>query len=226
VGKRTNAIPIIKSSFQSPADEFDPNKGIRPVVFDILAPDLETSILPDDLKMVLHVNPQSRALNYSKEIQRIQTRGGFVEQHWGEAARSIDFQMATGGFVRLFSGLSNITGGPGAYDAGGTRRETIAYDKFLDVLALFSNNGSVYDITGQIVFQGIIKVTFDGGIYLGWFNNLNITEDATKPFMFTFTANFIVSQEVQRFRYGMFPTTGATRQDAVSAIYDLFGGTR
>ena len=106
--------------------------------------------------------------------------------------------MATGGFKRLYTGLSNVTGG--GEDLGGTRRETIAYDKYLDVLALFHNNGAVYDSTGQIAFQGIIKVSFDGGIYYGWFNNFTVNEDAEQPYMFQLSAQFTVSHEIMRLR--------------------------
>lgn len=195
--------PIFQSAFSSFEDEFD-GTGRRPVVFDILGPDLATSLLPEDVRMVLHVNPSSMNLTYAKQIERIQTKGGFVEQHWGEAARSISFNMATGGFKRLYSGLSNVTGG--GYDTRGTRRETIAYDKFLDLLALFHNNGSIYDDSGQIAFQGIIKVTFDGGIYLGWFQSFQVTEAAEKPFQFDLTAEFTVGHEVMRLRTSLSQT--------------------
>jgi hypothetical protein len=154
--------PVFASAFHSPDDEYG-GRGIRPVVFDILGPDQETSILPPGLRMVLHVNPSSMGFTYGKQIERTQTKGGFVEMHWGEAARTISFNMATGGFKRLYGGLSNVTGG--GIDVGGTRRETIAYDKYLDILALFRNNGSVYDTSGQVALQGKIKVTFDGGVY-------------------------------------------------------------
>jgi hypothetical protein len=199
-GPHRNVIPVFQSAFKSPDDETDTNKGIRPVVFDILAPDQETSILPEGMRMVLHTNPQSMGINYANLVERIQTRGGYVEQHWGRGISSIDFNMVTGGFMRLYSGLSNITGGPGARDTLGTRRETIAYDKYLDMLALFHNNGSVYDNTGKIVFQGIVKITFDGGIYYGWFSNFNVTETADQPYMFSLTTSFTVDHEVQRFR--------------------------
>jgi hypothetical protein len=195
--------PIFKSAFVSADDEFL-GLGVRPVVFDILGPDLVTSILPKDVRLVLHVNPSSMALNYAKQIERIQTKGGYVEQHWGEAARTITFQMATGGFKRLYSGLSNITGG--GYDTGGTRRETIAYDKYLDMLALFHNNGSIYDTSGQIAFQGIIKITFDGGTFLGWFSSFSVTEAAEKPYQFDLSAEFTVAHEVMRVRTNMNPT--------------------
>lgn len=194
----TNISPIFRSAFQSPADETDPSKGIRPMVFDILAPDRETSILPEGLKLVMHVNPTSMSLSYSKVIERIQTKGGYVEQHWGDAPTTISLNMVTGGFMRLYSGLSNITGG--GLDMGGNRRETIAYDKFLDMLALFKNNGAVYDTTGKIVFQGVIKMTFDGGVYLGWFSAFNVTESVEKPYQFDFTSEFTVAKEIVRLR--------------------------
>jgi len=193
-----SGIPVFTSAFQSPDDEYG-GTGKRPVVFDIIGPDWETSILPDYLKMVLHVNPSSMSIAYQNVIERIQTRGGFVEQHWGEGVRSIDFNMSTGGFMRLYTGLSNITGGPGAIDTGGTRRETLAYDKYLDLLALFHNNGSIYDVTGKIVFQGIVKISFDGGIYFGWFSDFSKAENVDKPYQFALTAKFTIDHEVQRF---------------------------
>jgi hypothetical protein len=148
--------------------------------------------------MVLHVNPTAMSFTYSKVIERIQTKGGYVEQHWGDAPTTISLTMVTGGFMRLYSGLTNITGG--GRDMGGTRRESIAYDKYLDMLALFKNNGAVYDTTGKIVFHGQIKMTFDGGVYLGWFGSFNVTENAEKPYMFDLTADFTVEREILRVR--------------------------
>ena len=199
VGER-NTVAVFRSAFQSADDEWDTNLAKRPVIFDILAPDHETSILPEGYRMVLHVNPKTMSINSAKTIERIQTKGGFVEQHWGEGARTIDFNMATGGFMRLYSGMSNITGGTGALDVGGTRRETIAYDKYLDFLALFHSNGGMYDTSGKLVFQGIIQVTFDGGIFLGYFSNFSITEAAAAPYSFEITTQFLIAKEIQRFR--------------------------
>ena len=189
---------IFRSAFQAPSDEYDPNLGIRPIVFDILGPDRETSVLPEGIKMVLHVNPNQVTFTYSKIIERIQTKGGYVEQHWGDGPPTISLAAVTGGFKRVFSGLSNVTGG--GYDTGGTRRETIAYDKLLDLLALFHNNGSIYDQRGEIAFQGAIQMTFDGGIYTGWFTSFTVNEASERPFMFEISAEFIVEREVLRIR--------------------------
>ena len=186
---------IFRSAFRTPEDAAN-GRGKRPVIFDILGPDRQTSILPEGLKLVLHVNPTSMKISYTKKIERIQTRGGWVEQHWGDETQNITFEMVSGGFMRLYTGLSNITNP--AY--GGTRRETIAYDKYLDLLALFMNNGSVFDETGRIVFQGAIKCTFDEGVYIGWFDSFSVQESAEKPYQFSISASMSIDLELVRFR--------------------------
>ena len=198
---------IVKSAFQSVLDEFD-GSGRRPVVFDIIGPDRQTSLLPPDLKMVLHVNPSTMGFSYQKTISRQQTLAGFVEYHWGTNPTEISFNIATGGFVRLYSGLSNITGptpsnnrlppNMQAVDVGGTRRDSIAYDKYLDLLALFHNNGAIYDARGNIAFQGQILITYDAGSWWGWFTTFTVEETAEKPYQFTLTANFTVDRELHR----------------------------
>lgn len=196
---------IVKSAFQSALDEFN-GMGRRPVVFDIIGPDRITSLLPPGLKMVLHVNPTSMQFTYAKTTPRQQTLAGFVEYHWGSNPTEISFNMATGGFVRLYSGLSNITGPTPsnsklpqnlrAVDVGGTRRESIAYDKYLDMLALFHNNGAIYDSRGNIAFQGQILCIYDGGSWWGWFTNFSVEETAEKPYQFTLTTSFVVDREL------------------------------
>ncbi len=188
------AQPLFKGSFSSPSDT---TGGKTPVIFDILGPDLESSLLPEGWRLVLHVNPQSMTIKYARRVERTQTKAGFVEQHWGDDPQSISFEMATGGFMRLYSGLSNVTE-PGY--TGGTRRETLAYDKYLDLLSLFHNNGSVYDISGQIALQGQLKITFDDGVYFGWFSAFTVAETSEKPYQFTMTAEFAVERELQGWR--------------------------
>ncbi len=197
--------PIFRGMYPAGQDEGSSGSGKRPVIFDILAPDLETSMLPDGIKLVLYVNPNSMSIKHDQTITSIQTRGGFVEQHWGDNIQSLTLDMATGGFKRLYVGL--IGGITSPEITGGTRRETLAYDSYLDMLALFHNNASIYDIRGQVVAQGQIKLTFDGGVYLGWFSSFSVTETADKPFSFTMSAEFTVSKELQNWK-STFSATG------------------
>lgn len=203
------AGPLIRGAFNGPEDEFN-RSGKRPVVFDLLGPDRVHSVLPDGLRLVLHVNPQSMQWSYQKTIGRTQTLGGWLETHWGANPTEINFNAVTGGFVRLYSGLSNITGpGPSnrlvqpnmqAQTVGGTRRDTIAYDRFLDLLALYKNNGSIYDTYGNIALQGSVLMAYDGGAWNGWFTTFHVEEAAEKPYQFSLTAAFTVDQEHLRLR--------------------------
>lgn len=211
-------IPVFRSAFKSPEDEFS-GRGVRPVVFDILAPDYETSILPDYLKMVLHVNPTSMKMSHAKVIERIQTEGGFVEQHFGDGTETIQFEMATGGFMRLYTGLTNITGG--GIDVRGTRRETIAYDKYLDMLALFHNNGHVYDYHGRLVLSGIIKIYFDGHTWYGWFQSFSVSEEAESPYQFTLSANFIIDHEKVTLRSTILPDPVVSSADPTTFSFQF-----
>jgi hypothetical protein len=155
-------------------------------------------MLPEGIKMVLYVNPNSMQIKQDTTITNIQTRGGFVEQHWGDNTQSLTLDMVTGGFKRLYVGLIGGITSPAL--TGGTRRETLAYDSYLDMLALFHNNASIYDLRGQVIAQGVIKMTFDGGVYLGWFASFSVTENADNPFKFTMSGEFTVSKELQTWR--------------------------
>jgi hypothetical protein len=69
------------------------------------------------------------------------------------------------------------------------------------MLALFHNNGAIYDSFGNIVIQGYIKMTFDGAVHVGWFDSgFSVTEDANTPFMFRMSGKFIIDQEIMRWR--------------------------
>lgn len=173
--------------------------GVRPFVFDIVAPDGVTSLLPDDIKMTLHANPSQIEYKYTKQRSLSPTLHGFVEYYWGDEPTTISFDVASGAFIRPYTGLSAVTGSVGLENGGanigGTRRDTITYDKFLDLLAMFHNNGSVYDSIGQIVLQGKIKMTFDGGVWFGWFRSFSVTDDAESPYQFKVNLSMDVERE-------------------------------
>lgn len=208
----TSRNPIFRGAFDSPDDE-SLGLGKRPVVFDILAPDFRTSLLPDGIKMVMHVNPSSMKFSYAQIIERIQTKGGYVEQHYGIGTESISYEASSGAFMRLYAGLMGTTGG--GVDIGGTRRDTLAYDTYVDLLATFKNNGAIFDSRGNILFHGIIKCSFDGDYWLGWFNSFQESEDAEKPYQFSLSFDFTVAQEFMTLR-----TTQAT-PDSVQGVADL-----
>jgi hypothetical protein len=166
-------------------------KALSPMTLDVVAPDKHTSLLPDSLRLVLHVNPQSVRISHKRVITRKQTLGGHVIQHWGEQPTELSLEASSGGFVRLYSGYTSVTG----TELGGSRRDTIAYDRYLDLLALYRSNGAIYDRHGHIVLQGQIKLSFDGAVYYGVFSTFSVTEDAQSPYQFRLSFALTIDSE-------------------------------
>lgn len=164
------------------------SKGAMPVLFQVIAPDYNTPLLPDYL--YLHVNPQSMDFSYSQNINRVQTKGGFVEQHFGKELTDISASGSTGAFISVERGITT-------YD----RRDTIAYRKMEQLIDIYKSNGSVYDDKGNVKFRGRIRLTFGGGIYDGYFTSLNITDSAEQPFSLNLDWSFKVEKEQQTLVY-------------------------
>jgi hypothetical protein len=170
-------MPRIPSAFNSP----DPSDKV-PVLFQVLSPDKETLLLPE--AMYLHVNPSSLDFSYSKNIARSETRGGFLEQHFGDELTTISADQSTGAFVNTETGLA-VT----------RRRETAAWRKAEQLISIFKSNGSVYDDLGNVRFRGRIRLMFAGGIYDGYFTSFDISESAEEPFSHSLSWDFTVEQE-------------------------------
>lgn len=155
-------------------------QGAIPMAFQITSPfNRSTLLLPHAL--VLHVNPSSFQENYRHKIERIQTRGGFVEQHWGSELTEITASASTGAFMNIYTGLTSVL-----------RQRTIAWDRYRDLYDLYYNNASVYDPFGNIVLQGNILLMYDRGNYLGTFRSFDMEETDDSPFAFKLNWTFKV----------------------------------
>lgn len=156
------------------------------MAFQVTSP-LRTSrvLLPHAL--VMHINPQNYSENHTKKVERIQTRGGFVEQHWGDELTDISADGSTGAFMNIYTGLTSVL-----------RQRTIAWDRYRDLHDLYRNNGSLFDPFGNIVLQGKIMLMFDRGTYLGHFENFETEETDDQPFAFKISWSFKVEEELMK----------------------------
>ena len=168
----------IPSAFQSPRD----TGGKFPLLFQIIGPDRSTLLLPE--AMYLHVNPESLDTSYSKAKESFQTLGGFHEQHFGDELAEISADQSSGAFVNTDEGL-----------AVHKRRQSIAYRKTYHLKEIFEGNGDVYDDSGKIVFRGNIRLMFEGGIYDGYFEDIDFSEASDEPFAFSVSWSFVVERE-------------------------------
>ncbi len=160
----------------------DSRNGYIPMAFQICSPyDWKKCLLPHAL--VLHVNPQSLSESHNHKIERIETMGGFVEQHWPEDLTELSADGTTGAFVNLYTGLSSVN-----------RQRTIAYDRFKDLYNLYRNGGALYAPNGSIALQGKIVLMYDRGTYIGEFTQFSVEESAMTPFSFTISWSFKVEE--------------------------------
>lgn len=102
------------------------------------------------------INPNQLVINHSKKIQEQVTRGGFVIFHWGDNLDEINASGVTGSFARL--DLPGSKNGVGDYkaaqpDVGIDRRNTWPYLRFIQLLALYRNNG-VSNVSGKQAATG------------------------------------------------------------------------
>jgi len=164
------------------ATNYQPGNGKPiPMAFQVTSPVTGKCLLPHAL--VMHVNPSSFSEQHNKRIERIQTRGGWVEQHWGDELSEISASGSTGAFMNMQSGLASVS-----------RQKTIAWDRYRDLYDLYRNNGAVYDPFGNIVLQGHILLMYDRGSYLGTFTSFEVEETADAPFSFNISWNFKVEK--------------------------------
>lgn len=161
-------------------------KSFVPMAFQITSPfNSRRVLLPHAL--VMHINPQNYSENHLKKVERIQTRGGWVEQHWGDDLTEITADGSTGAFMNIYTGLSSVL-----------RHKTIAWDRYRDLHDLYRNNGSVYDPYGNIVLQGHVMLMYDRGTYIGEFKSFEVEETDDQPFVFRVSWSFKVEEEIMK----------------------------
>lgn len=191
--------PSHNTRYPHPAET---RRGAIPMAFQVTSPfDNRLALLPHAL--VLHVNPSTISESHTKKVERIQTRGGWVEQHWGDELTEISCDGGTGAFVNLYTGLSSIM-----------RQKTIAWDRYRDLYDLYRNNGSIYDPFGAIVLQGKLLLIFDRGTFVGTFRSFDVEETAESPFAFKISWTFKVEVVLARVpgQYKLTPSPGLKRE--------------
>jgi len=177
--ERVDVPADLDTGYKHPATGRRGNHPI-PIAFQVTSPFSRTRVLlPHSL--VMHVNPNTFNESFNQKVERFQTRGGWVEQHWGQDLEEISADASTGAFMHIETGLSSIL-----------RHRTIAWDRYRDLHDLFHNNGSVYDPFGNIVLQGHIMLMYDRGTYLGTFRTFEVEESADAPFIFSLNWSFKV----------------------------------
>lgn len=178
---RKLAGPSTDPAYSHPAET---KRGAIPMAFQVTSPFSKTRVLLPHA-LVLHVNPNSLQEASGQKLERIQTLGGWVEQHWGADLTEVSAEASTGAFMNIYTGLTSVL-----------RQRTIAWDKYRDLHDLYFNNGSVIDPYGNIVLQGHIMLMYDRGTYVGTFRSFELQETDDSPFAFKLSWTFKVEHTI------------------------------
>ena len=161
----------------------------KPFLFTVTEPNSLNPLY--DVVLALNQNPGSVEEKYSKSKTTASTYGGFIEWHWPDDLDTISCTASTGAFINKDSGLTH-----------GKRKDSIAYERYLDLFELFKSNGMVYDGYGKPAIRGRVMMIFDRGVYYGHFSSFNVDESAEKPFTFELSWEFKVERSVILFGNG------------------------
>lgn len=159
------------------------------------------------LKML--VNPASFSVKGEKIVQDGNWgRNGPIIEHWGD---NQDMISASGKLAGFFAIDKLNAGGPGLTRYA--RNYSESWKNFQSLFLLYKNNAAIYlpEVDGRpvnLAMLGSIYIYYDNILYIGSFNSLSLTEDASKPFSmeysfeFTVRASFVLDRTDDEFTYG------------------------
>ena len=170
----------------------------------------------------LSVNPSSISVNMAKIVGRTQSMVGWIEEHWGEELDTITFQGSTAAFVtggtdtrgssatatqsqgdiQRFNAAVGVGGLPYTNRIGLTtlhRRDSVSYQEFSYLIQILNGNGCEFDSNGLVKRRRFIQISYDYSAYRGYFESIDVTEDANSPFRFTYTVTFKSEKTVYSF---------------------------
>jgi hypothetical protein len=140
--------------------------------------------------------PHDVKYSYKPLISQYQTRGGIVQEHWGDDLDTINVKGATASFIHPTCGLTRTQA-----------RQTLAYSQFLDTIDVYLNNGCIYDNTGKIIDRaargnpaasvgGKVVIYYSAGLFEGFFTEFNYEESSDQPYHFLFDFTFRVQRVI------------------------------
>ena len=79
------------------------------------------------------------------------------------------------------------------------RRDTASYQEFKRIIQLMNANAAVFDIRGLVSNRFYIQISYDYAAYRGYFESIDITENAETPFKFIYTITFKSERTIYSF---------------------------
>jgi len=176
----------------------------------------------------LTVNPSSIAVNMAKIIGRTKSMVGWIEDHWGEELDTVTLQGNTAAFViggrssedakrtsialrqaeasvtdfNRAMGYTDISSTASIGDVGLTtrrRRDSVSYREFKSLIKIMNSNGCVFNDQGFVQERKFIQISYGYSSYRGYFESIDVSEDANSPFKFIYTITFKAEKTIYSF---------------------------
>lgn len=178
-----------------------------------------TWLIPNRLESIqMYINPQSVTIRKQKLINHIRTRGGFVNQYWGEEfdVMSLSGTTGSGGIegINILDGIyrAEQSAVEGVGEALIRRLKSGNFNDFVsgDVFRNVKNIGSLLQgssLTNSIFGKSVagnnshatladiafnVRCSFQGATYRGYFTNFSFDERAEKPGIFDYSMEFVI----------------------------------
>ena len=130
-------------------------------------------------KLRLLVPPSSLEISMSKIVNRTVTRGGYIEEHWGDNLDELSASGSTASFMDPEVGLTRTYA-----------KDTLSWDNFNLLFEAYRNNGLIYGDGGWVQKAGMIRLSFDNLVFDGYFTQFTVTEAADRQFAWNISWNF------------------------------------
>jgi hypothetical protein len=158
-------------------------------------------------QLLLLVNPQEFKRSHENTVDfGVKTRVGNVVHTWLEQPIKIS---ASGQTASQFAVYADMTGGLTNYN----RVHSLSYRNLMSLMALYKNNGALYDFPsgtdsgtggkfgsvagdGSVMLTGAVFIYYDDHVYIGSFDSFSVTDDSGKPHNLAYSFAFTVRHDI------------------------------
>jgi len=146
--------------------------------------------------LMMLVNPSEFTRNYEHTTDPVKTRSGYVVNMWLEKPVTISSKGVT---AAQYAFRSDGSGGLVSFN----RIQSASYQNLMSLVSIFKNNGNIFtDTSFGDSNQGIplismsLYIYYDNHLYIGSFDEFEVTDDGNKPYNLSYSWKFTVRYDV------------------------------
>ena len=146
--------------------------------------------------LMMLVNPSEFNRSYEQSVDPVKTRFGYIINMWLEKPLVISAKGTTAGQYAFQSdgsgGLTHMN-----------RIQSISYQNLMSLVGIFKNNGNIFtdgsfgpSNSGLPLISMSCYIYYDNHLYIGSFDEFQITDDGNKPYNLAYNWKFTVRYDI------------------------------